>query len=158
NARWPRAQTFNSWAAVQSTYNRKNLFLPKQCLVVRNGLDLDSFRYVALPSVRKIHILGIGSLFEVKRWDRLILAAHALKEERFDFVVRVVGDGPLRGSLKRQVQGLGLTEYVEFVGHVDDIPRMLAQSAFLVHTSDKEGCPNAIMEAMGCGRAVVATE
>ena len=51
-----------------------------------------------------------------------------------------------------------MVDRVEFVPHTNDIPGLLAQAAFLTHTADNEGCPNAVMEAMACGRAVVATE
>jgi len=74
------------------------------------------------------------------------------------FVVRIVGDGPLRGSLEQQVRALGVSYHVEFVRRNDDIPGLLADATFLVHTSDSEGCPNVVMEAMACGRAVVATD
>ena len=40
----------------------------------------------------------------------------------------------------------------------EHIPDLLAEATFLVHTSDSEGYPNVIMEAMACGRAVVATD
>ena len=46
---------------------------------------------------------------------------------------------------------------VQLVTHTDDVPSLLAEAAFVVHTADNEGCPNAVMEAMACGRAVVAT-
>jgi glycosyltransferase involved in cell wall biosynthesis len=45
-----------------------------------------------------------------------------------------------------------------FLGNRHDIPSLLAGAAFLVHTGENEGCPNVIMEAMACGRAVVATD
>jgi glycosyltransferase involved in cell wall biosynthesis len=100
----------------------------------------------------------VGSLLPVKRWDRLLFAVLALKQRGFDFLVRIVGDGPLLRSLKQQAQDLGVVSSVEFTGHCDDIPRILADATFLVHTSDSEGCPNVVMEAMACGRAVVATD
>jgi glycosyltransferase involved in cell wall biosynthesis len=106
----------------------------------------------------KVHILGVGSLFPVKRWDRLTLAALALKQRGLDFHIRVVGDGPLHASLKQQAHTVGLGDRLEFIGHADDIPGLLAEATFLVHTSDKEGCPNVVMEAMACGRPVVATD
>src|SRR5262249_29493018 len=44
------------------------------------------------------------------------------------------------------------------MGHIDDIPSLLARAAFLMQTADSVGYPNAVMEAMACGRAVVATD
>jgi glycosyltransferase involved in cell wall biosynthesis len=72
--------------------------------------------------------------------------------------VRIVGDGPLRGSLKDQAEVLGVADRVEFLGYCDDIPALLTNATFVVHTSDDEGYPNVVMEAMACGRAVVATD
>src|SRR5262249_42939457 len=80
------------------------------------------------------------------------------KRRGFDYLIQIAGDGPLRGALAQQAQGLGVADYVEFLGHVDNIPSLLANAAFLVHTSDNEGYPNAVMEAMACARAVVATD
>jgi glycosyltransferase involved in cell wall biosynthesis len=94
----------------------------------------------------------------IKRWDRLVSAAVALRRGGFDFLLRIAGEGSLRESLQRQAQDQGLADCVEFIGYVDDIPGLLSEATFLVHTSDSEGCPNAIMEAMACGRAVVATD
>src|SRR5262249_20281934 len=86
------------------------------------------------------------------------LAAPALKQRGFDFLFRIVGDGPLHGSLEQHVHSLGLSSHIEFIRNSDDIPGLLADATFLVHTSDSEGCPNVVMEAMACGRAVVATD
>jgi glycosyltransferase involved in cell wall biosynthesis len=47
---------------------------------------------------------------------------------------------------------------VQFLGRRSDIPDLLKDSTFLVHTADAEGCPNVVMEAMACGRAVVSTD
>jgi len=72
-------------------------------------------------------------------------------------LIRVAGDGPLRERLRQQVTDRGVGECIEFIGHADHVPQLIADAAFLVHTSDKEGCPNVVMEAMATGRAVVAT-
>lgn len=158
SARWPRKQVFNAFAVAEKTKHSKSTFIPKECFVVRNGLDLELFS--ALPFTRngKSLILGVGSLLEVKRWDRLTSAAIALKQKGLDFAIRVVGDGPLHTSLERQVDDTKLADCVEFIGHSDNIPGKMAEATFLVHVSDKEGSPNVIIEAMACGRAVVATD
>jgi glycosyltransferase involved in cell wall biosynthesis len=60
--------------------------------------------------------------------------------------------------LEQHVNDLGISDCVEFKGYSSDIPAFLSEASFLVHPSDAEGCPNAVMEAMACGRAVVATD
>jgi glycosyltransferase involved in cell wall biosynthesis len=158
SARWPRSQVFNSFAAAETARRSRSLFTPGQLSVVRNGLDLQRFRTTPLSTVGRARILAVGSLLPVKRWDRLLAAALALKQRRLDFLVQIVGDGPLRGSLKNQVELLRIADCVEFVGHSDNVPALLADATLLVHPSDSEGCPNVVMEAMACGRPVVATD
>jgi glycosyltransferase involved in cell wall biosynthesis len=154
----PRSQIFNSFLAKENARRSKSAFVPKQIFVVRNGLDLSSFRMVPLSPNGQVRIVATGSLMPYKRWDRLIAAVPILKQRGFDFLVRIIGDGPLRGSLDDQVQRLGVASNVEFVRKSDNIPSLLANATFIVHTSESEGCPNVVMEAMACGRAVVATD
>jgi len=158
SARWPPDQIYNNCSAARTARCSRSFFIPKRVSVIHNGLDLETFRSSPLPAHEKVHILGVGSLCPRKRWDRLLLAAVELKRRRLDFLVRIVGDGPLRGQLEQQVQDLGLAHNIEFTGLTNDIPSLLADTTFLAHSSDHEGCPNVIMEAMACGRAVVATD
>ncbi len=158
SARWPNAHISNNTMAAENIKNTRSIFVPRRLFVIRNGLDLQQFRYILLPKIQNSKILAVGSLLSVKRWDRLIEAAADLKQDGYDFLVQIVGDGPLRLSLEKQVENLGLAERVTFLGHRNDIPNLLADSCFLAHTSDSEGCPNVVLEAMACGRAVVATD
>src|SRR5262249_47463196 len=157
SARWPRTQIYNNSAAAEAVRDSGGLFVPWRISVVRNGVDLKQFRKFPLPNKSRVRILGVGSLFEVKRWDRLLKAALDLKTMDLDFEVEIAGGGPLRDSLQQLAQDLGVTDLVKFTGHTDDVPSLLAGSTFLVHTSDIEGCPNVVLEAMACARAVVAT-
>jgi glycosyltransferase involved in cell wall biosynthesis len=158
SARWPRSQIFNSFAAAKNAQKTKGIFVPKRLLIVRNGLDLTRFPNLRVSCEGLACVLGVGSLLPVKSWDRLLLAARELKRKKLDFVVRIVGEGPLRRSLEQQAQDIGVTDRVKFIGHVDDIVGVLSHATFVVHTSESEGCPNVVMEAMACGRAVIATD
>jgi glycosyltransferase involved in cell wall biosynthesis len=157
SARWPYEQICNSFAAAKAMHevNHKG---HRQVHVVRNGLDLQGFPARTLRKTDKPCIVGIGSLLPYKRWDRLVRAAAELKRRGLDFRVRIVGEGPARCSLQAQIKALGVANCVELVGHSERIQDILAAATFLTHTSDMEGCPNAVMEAMACGRAVVATD
>ena len=63
-------------------------------------------------------------------------------------------------ELNKQVEDLGMGERVHFLGNVTDIPSYLAQMDIIVMPSLKkgEGCPVALLEAMACGKACVATD
>jgi glycosyltransferase involved in cell wall biosynthesis len=158
SARWPRGQIYNNFASAEKTRRSRSLFTPKQIWIVRNGLDLHEFATVPLSMNRRVRIVGVGSLLHIKRWDRLLVAAKLLKEEGLDFIIKIAGTGPLLSLLESQSRALGVEDQVQFAGYVDNIQNLLAESTFLAHTSDIEGCPNAVMEAMACGRAVVAAD
>ncbi len=158
SARWPRAQIYNSWNAAQNAKESKKFFLPKEISVVRNGLDVKRFSEFFKSFSSEAIILGVGSLFAVKRWDRLLRAAADLKNKGLNFSVQIAGEGHLRDQLEQQSEELGITHCVEFLGHRQDIGAMISNSRFLVHTADTEGCPNVVMEAMACGRPVVAMD
>lgn len=158
STRWPRNQIFNSHVAAESIQHRCQFFVPKRLFVVPNRVDLGRFNYMPLAPAKQVCIVGVGSLRSVKRWDRILTAAATLQQRGFNFLVRIVGEGPLKGALQQQAQALGVADRVAFLGDQENIPEILANATFLVHTSDSEGSPNAVMEAMSCGRAVVATD
>src|SRR5215467_5037337 len=106
SARWPRKQIYNSFTAAQNARNSRALFAPKQIFVVRNRLDLQKFRNIPLSTNGQVRILGVGSLLQYKRWDRLLRAALILKERGLHFLVEIAGDGPLRISLERHASDL----------------------------------------------------
>ena len=158
SARWPAFHISNSAAAAASATRSRSYFAPRQCAVVVNGTDLETYRSSSPPPSSRPQVAAIGYLLPIKRWDRLIDAAAALRAQGLDFEVAIVGDGPLRAELEAQAFRLGLGDCVTFRGHVDDVAAVLNGSSFAVLTSDSEGCPNVIMEAMASGRAVVATD
>jgi glycosyltransferase involved in cell wall biosynthesis len=69
----------------------------------------------------------------------------------------LVGDGPERSALASLAGELGLGARVRFLGWRSDLHRLLRACDLFVHPSSSEGFPNAVLEAMALGLAVVAT-
>ncbi len=79
--------------------------------------------------------------------------------EEIQFHVKLVGDGPLRDFVERQVTERGLGQYVEIAGWMDNnnVRKELLASRAMVLPSFSEGLPVVIMEALALGRPVICT-
>jgi teichuronic acid biosynthesis glycosyltransferase TuaC len=101
----------------------------------------------------------VGGLVETKGLSELAAAAEPLLRQYPDFRLACVGDGPSRPRMSDLQDRLGRREAVVLPGRVapDEVPRFLQAADFLVLPSYSEGMPQAVLEAMNCGLAVVAT-
>ena len=70
----------------------------------------------------------------------------------------IAGEGPERTRISRRIGELGLTESVTLLGHVDDVRPLLDVSHALVLSSDYEGVPAVVIEALAAGRPIAATD
>jgi len=104
-------------------------------------------------------ILFAGRLVEQKGVEYLIAALDLLQHVQPDLRALIVGEGPLRGRLEATARAFRLFDdrRVTFLGHRDDVPRLLAASDLLVLPSLYEGLPNVVLEAMRFRKPVVAT-
>jgi glycosyltransferase involved in cell wall biosynthesis len=153
--RLPRSIIANSRAAVHNA-GRLGWTRPRTLVMVRNGIDLSLFN-AAVPLPHIPTMICIGTLKLEKRWDMVLRAAAKLQRSGIEFRIRLVGEGRDRSALTELADQLGLGQQTEFLGQRMDVPELLSQSSVLVHASDREGCPNVVMEAMAASRAVVAT-
>ena len=106
-----------------------------------------------------VHLLAAGRLTEQKRMDRFLRVVAALQSgPRVPVRATIAGAGPLRRALETQAAALGLAPPVlEFVGAVSDMQALYRTAHVLVLTSEWEGTPNVVLEAMASGLAVVST-
>jgi glycosyltransferase involved in cell wall biosynthesis len=109
---------------------------------------------VQLPDGR--YIVGVGRLEPQKRWDRLIDALARVSDR--DVQLLILGEGSMRPQLEAQVAALGLSSRVSMPGHAGDPLPALAGAAVAVLTSDYEGVPGVLREALSMGTPVVSTE
>lgn len=107
----------------------------------------------------KPYILSSGRLVELKRYDLLlkIYAGLVQRNPAFGNIdLKIAGDGELAGELERLAEELGVAERVDFLGWRSDIYSLMKGALCLAHTSDYEGFPNVILEAMFAGTPAIA--
>lgn len=105
----------------------------------------------------KVCLSSIGTLVPVKGHDYLIQAIARLPRATQERIMVVIaGDGPLRDRLERQVERLGLTDVIKFLGYRSDIDRILQHCDFNVVTSYQEGHCRVIVEAFRVGKPSIA--
>jgi glycosyltransferase involved in cell wall biosynthesis len=142
---------------------------PERVVRVLNGIDDTVFHHDDSMGARARAAFGlgpsdivigtVGRLERQKRFDLLLQAFHELCQRRGAGALRLViaGDGSLREALADDCARLGLAN-VRLVGHQTDI--ILLHHAFdvFVQSSDYEGTPNAVLEAMALETPIVATD
>lgn len=138
---------------IHNGVNKENIvFIP-------NSVDTDYYS----PLISKtweypLKILFVGRLSEQKGVDILLDAMNEVIEKGFDSILAVVGDGPLRSELEVKVNNLRITQYVTFAGDRNDVIRYYHDSHILIIPSNWEGLPLVLLEGMGCGIPIVASD
>lgn len=126
--------------------------------IVHCGLELGAYQF--RPPKEKVNIIFCAArLAPEKGYEFLIEAIKILKNRKYEIQVRLVGDGPSRGTLERLAQDLGVLDRVHFLGHLDETTKMreLYSADLCVLPSLAEGLPSAATEAMAIGVPVIAT-
>jgi glycosyltransferase involved in cell wall biosynthesis len=124
--------------------------------VIPNGIDLAAFAQVS-PKARRRIVATVANLRQEKGHDVLLRAAALLRTRIPDVRFRIIGDGPNRDSLHALAASLGVQDVVEFLGHREDVPKVLAESDVYAFPSRTEAFPNGLIEGMAAGLPVVAS-
>lgn len=103
---------------------------------------------------RKNIIVNVGRMIPYKQQSKLIEIFE--KTGRTDWVLRILGDGPLFDELKSLVATKGIGDRVELPGAVNEIDDQLLEAKVFAFTSNYEGFPNALAEGMSAGLAPVS--
>lgn len=123
--------------------NRKDIYIKSLMSVV----DKEAFT-----------ITAIGSLIDVKGFDRLIRVAGMLDKDGLSFKIQIIGRGEKEQELKRLASEAGVDDKVHFLGFQTNPYAYLRQSDIFVSTSHSEGLSLVICEALVLGIPVVATD
>ena len=112
----------------------------------------------AVAGAGMVTVAGVGSFVRAKRFDRFLRAIARARARGAPVRGVLAGDGAERTSLEALAGQLGLLpDGVVFVGRRDDIPALLSDAHIFLLTSDHEGFPNVLLEAMAAGLPAVTT-
>lgn len=129
--------------------------------VVHNAVNLATFTPAPWPDAATPRIGIIGNLLPVKRHEDFLRMAAELVQQGFSAEFWIVGaDTEGKGQeekLRDLCESLGLANHVEFLGHRADIPNIMRQLHLVILTSEYESFGRTLIEAMACGRPVIAT-
>jgi len=159
-------------AVIAVSQSLKNVMLKLGCpspkiTVLENGVDPLKFRpgpllaarqVLGLPADRPI-VLSVGRLVELKGFHILVEAVTRLRLHRPNLLLVIVGDGPYRSMIEKQISTMGVADNVKLVGSQphDQLGLWYSAADLYCLASSQEGWPNVLLEAMACGRPVIAT-
>jgi len=140
-----------------------------RCHTIENGLDFAAFARPACEGrglreelgldERRRLIAVVGRVQRFKGQLALIECMPEIARRVPEACLLVVGDGPDRAQCERAAAELGVREHVRFLGHRDDVARILSEVEISVMpTQAEEGLPYAVLEAMSAGLAVLASD
>ena len=159
--RWARNLLYHlADQVIVQTQHNKSYFsksLQKKCKIIYNPVDLGEKRGLALGMEKRPRIVSVARLMEQKNQLMLLDAFSSIKRTFPNHTLTIYGDGPFREVLERRVEELSLRDSVLLPGKVQNVFDCIADAELFVLSSDFEGMPNALIEAMCLGLPVIST-
>jgi len=144
--------------------------VPKKGMkAIYNGVNFDDFSYstqakiaikneLGLDQNCKV-ILAVGRFNKAKNYLNLLKSIRFLKNANsIAFVLIIAGDGELRSEIERHIIELELDKEVILLGRRSDISTLMSACDTFVLSSDYEGLPTVLIEALACQANVVSTD
>lgn len=163
-ARWTDAIIVNASAIRDSLVKRERL-RPDLFRVIENGLDVASFADLPNAAAARLSlgfrpdeplVVCVGNLQPEKNHEDFLRMAALIHREDPQVSFVLVGAGDRGEDLRALSSRLGLNDALVFAGFREDVRPYLAACDVFLNTSRREGCCNAILEAMAARRPVVA--
>jgi glycosyltransferase involved in cell wall biosynthesis len=139
---------------------------PRKTSVIPMGVELQERFVPASKTAKRNCMLFVGRLVQKKGLRYLLEAMPIIRQTHPEVKLKIAGDGPDRRELNRLADELGLHDGVEFLGSVSNqnLARVYQNADIVIFPSvvassgDQEGFGLVLVEALGCGCAVVTTD
>lgn len=154
--------------AMTAQYLAAGIGTPERYTTIYSGMDVDRFLTPQRPPAEIRAELGlqphhivfgkVARLFHLKGHNHLIEAAPAVVQALPNARFLLVGDGILREHYQQRINQLGLTSHFHFTGLVqpENVPDYLHAMDVVVHTSDWEGLPRVLPQALLAAKPIIA--
>lgn len=137
----------------------KGIASPQKIWTIHNGMpqiDVSKLNAKHLKEKDSPTLVMVARFEEQKDHRTLIQALATLKDLNWN--LQLVGDGPLLENIKVLANEYGVDDRIEYLGRRGDIPEILQRADIFVLSTNWEGFPRSILEAMRAGLPVVATK
>lgn len=161
--------TTNVSEYASNAYIKKKAVPENGIITVYNGINFNNFKYDEVSGKKikeNLHInsntkilLAVGRFHNAKNYPNLLRAFKILKEKSSEpFYLLIAGDGELRTQLEQLINDLELVKDVILLGRRNDIPALMSACDIFILSSDYEGLPTVLIEALACEAHVVSTD
>ena len=116
-----------------------------------------AFYNAPTPTLNK-KIVSCSRIVEKKNLGMLVNAFEKIYEEDPEVELLIYGDGPYMEKLLEIVNNSSAKKHIYIKGQSDDVPKALSECSIFVLSSNFEGAPNSLMEAMAVGLACISTD
>lgn len=107
---------------------------------------------------REKRIVTVGRLENQKNHEFLIHSFYEFQKKHDDYILEIYGDGTNRSKLEEIIKNYNLSDKVFLRGQVKDVVSSIKKASLFILSSDYEGMPNALVEAMVLGLPVISTD
>jgi sugar transferase (PEP-CTERM/EpsH1 system associated) len=172
---WSLIWMLNSFVVPVSTDTKNYLIKsnridPDKIRIIYNGVDLTRYSMNDADENRKtlrtkmnipessFVLLSVGRLSAEKDHETLLKAFRKLRRKKMDAFLLIAGDGALKPHLEKTAIDFGVADRVRFLGFRNDVVQLLNSCDVFVLSSYREGLSLSILEAMACGKPIIATK
>lgn len=130
-------------------------------LLPGSGINLKEHPFSPYPSEEKgILFLAVLRIMKDKGIEEYLEAAEKITKEYENVRFYLAGEyeEETRARYEPRLNALSQQGVIRYLGHIDDVPRVMAKSHAIIHPSYHEGLSNVLLEGAACGRAVLASD
>lgn len=113
---------------------------------------------ISFHSHKRNAFISICRLVEQKDPFTLIRAFALVAKQHPNITLSIIGDGVLRNNIESLIKKLGLTKSICLLGWREDARKYLEKADIFILSSKREGLPNVLLEALSCGKPIIASD